>query len=129
MKSISTILFSALISSFIFISSCSQTEILNYNKLEFINKSVGKNKTSIYKYRFNFEDSAWMEVSAFVKKINMNYVISIAAPAENNLNNYTFFPDLVEQNLTVPNRVRRESASDIDDAIKKAIMIYLADNI
>ena len=83
----------------------------------------------VYRYKFKFNGSAWMDVSAYVKKESTNYIISINDPIENNLNKYIYKPDLDKQNLEITNRVKKETVSSLEDAIEKSIFFYLADNI
>lgn len=129
MKSTLSLLFSAIIFSLFLFMGCSNQDITKEKRLEFLNKTTLKNQTTIYKYKFNFNGNAWMDISAYVKKENLNYIISINEPVENNLNTNTYSPDLDEQNLEISNRVRRETASGLEEAIEKSIFFYLSDNI
>ena len=110
-------------------TSCSASEPNAEKRLELINTSELNKLTTVYKYKFNFENDAWMDVTAYVKKDKSNFIISINGPAENNINNYTYHPELEKNNLTITNRVKLENAGSLEDAIRKSILFYLADNI
>ena len=112
-----------------FLAGCSNPDIIKEKKIEFLDKTELENNTTVYRYKFKFNGSAWMDVSAYVKKENLNYIISINDPIENNLNSCTYMSDLDEQNLEITNRVKRETVSNLDEAIEKSIYFYLADNI
>ena len=108
---------------------CSSSKPSAEQRLKFINKSELKNQTSLYNYRFNFENDAWMNITAYVKKESANYIISINEPSENNLNVCTYSHEKDQQNFIITNRVRSETVFSLEEAIVKAIMFYLADNI
>lgn len=109
--------------------SCSSPILNDENNLEFLNETELNDNTSVYHYRFKFNGSAWMKVSAFVKREEDKYIISINRPADNNLNIYTYTPDTEMNNLDIASRVKKETAANLKEAIKKSIFIYLADNI
>lgn len=110
-------------------NGCSSSQPAAENRLEFIEKSEENNQIILYKYKFNFENDAWMNITAYVKKEKTKYLISINGPAENNLNVSNYNSESTENNLVITNRVKPENAVSLDDAIRKSILFYLADNI
>jgi len=114
---------------YILFNGCSSSQQTVENRIEFIEKSEENNQVTLYKYKFNFESDAWMNITAYVKKEKTNYIISINGPAENNLNVSKYYSESDENNLVITNRVKPENAVSIEDAIKKSILFYLADNI
>lgn len=129
MKSLLNNILPFLFFSVLFFTSCSSSENTTQNKLEFVEIKEINSKNSVYKYKYNFEGSAWMDLSAYVKKETSSFIISINDPVENNLNVYTYFPKRDKENLKITNRVRVETAASLEEAIEKSILFYLADNI
>lgn len=129
MKTSTSFLILAAVLLIMIFTSCSASEPNVKERLEFISKSELNKTTTMYKYKFNFENNAWMDVTAYVKKDNSNYIISINRSAENSLNICTYSPEKVLHNFKISNRIRFETVVSLDDAIVKTIMFYLADNI
>ena len=110
----------------IFFSNCSSS--VNYN-LQFVSKSAYNNNTEVHNYKYNFENNAWMEILAFVKQEDLKYTISINSPSNSSIDTYTYNEGMQSYNFRASNRVKAETVSGLDEAIKKAITFYLADNI
>lgn len=129
MKTSNSFLILAAFLLIIIFTCCSASEPNVEKRLELISKSELNKLSTVYKYKFNFENDAWMDVTVYVKKDNSNYIISINRPAENSLNVCTYSPEKEQHNFKITNRIRSESVLSLDEAIVKAIIFYLADNI
>ncbi|MBU2492168.1 MAG: hypothetical protein KJ571_06040 [Bacteroidetes bacterium] len=113
----------------ILFNGCSNQELTKDSKIEFLSKSKVNDHTTIYKYKFQFNGKAWMEIPAYVKKENNKYEISVNQPPANNLNKNIYTPEIDEGNLIISNRIRHETVNSLEEAIEKSILFYLSDNI
>ena len=108
---------------------CSNQELIKDNKIEFLSKTQLNDQTTIYNFRYRFNEKAWMEIPAYVKQQNNGYNISVNQPHSNNLNTNIYNPDIDEENLIISDRIRRETVNSLEEAIEKSILFYLSDNI
>ena len=123
----SSILFSLLIGSLLFLISCSASKPPVEYSYQYIEKTRQDAYTEVYKYKYKIADGEWKDIDIYVKNDNMTYVINMENYFGQMQNRFIYNSLKKSQNFTSQYRAVPETVNSLQEAIELALGMYIQD--